>query len=84
MMRGYQYWKENFFLSDGTPKYYHSKTKPIDIQCCSQAIDTLVLFRHEDPDSLTLALKVARMDDSEYAGPKRVLLLPTIFPLARE
>lgn len=60
MMRGYQYWKESFFLPDGTPKYYHSKTKPIDIQCCSQAIDTLVLFRHEDPDSLTLALKVAR------------------------
>jgi hypothetical protein len=59
MMRGYRYWKENFFLSDGTPKYYHSKTQPIDIQCCSQAIDTLVLFRKEDPDSLTLALKVA-------------------------
>jgi rhamnogalacturonyl hydrolase YesR len=59
MMRGYRYWKENFFLSDGTPKYYHSKTQPIDIQCCSQAIDTLVLFRQEDPDSLTLALKVA-------------------------
>jgi hypothetical protein len=59
MMRGYRYWKEKFFLSDGTPKYYHSKTLPIDIQCCSQAIDTLVLFRKEDPDSLTLALKVA-------------------------
>jgi polysaccharide biosynthesis protein VpsJ len=59
MMRGYRYWKEKFFLSDGTPKYYHSKTLPIDIQCSSQAIDTLVLFRNEDSDSLTLALKVA-------------------------
>jgi hypothetical protein len=59
MMRGYLYWKENFFLSDGTPKYYNFKTLPIDIQCCSQAIDTLVLFRKEDPDNLTLALKVA-------------------------
>ena len=59
MMRGYRYWKEKFFLSDGTPKYYQSKTLPIDIQCCSQAIDTLVLFRKEDPDSLTLALKVS-------------------------
>ena len=59
MMRGYWYWKENFFLSDGTPKYYHSKTLPLDIQCCSQAIDTLVLFRKEDPESVTLAAKVA-------------------------
>lgn len=64
MMRGYRYWKENFFLSDGTPKYYHSKTQPIDIQCCSQALDTLVLFRKEDPDSLTLALKVAEWTTS--------------------
>ena len=59
MMRGYRYWKENFFLSDGTPKYYFQKTLPIDIQCCSQAIDTLVFFREEDPGSLELALKVA-------------------------
>jgi hypothetical protein len=59
MMRGYRYWKENFFLSDGTPKYYDHKTLPIDIQCCSQAIDTLVLFRQEDPDSLNLAMMVS-------------------------
>lgn len=59
MMRGYRYWRDNFFLSDGTPKYYHDKVLPIDIQCCSQAIDTLVLFRGEDPGSLALALKVA-------------------------
>jgi polysaccharide biosynthesis protein VpsJ len=56
---GYQYWKDNFFLSDGTPKYYNRKTLPIDIQCCSQAIDTLVFFSDRDPDALPLASKVA-------------------------
>ncbi len=60
LMNGYKYWKNTFFLGDGTPKYYHHKTKPIDIQCCSQAIDTLVFFHDRDPDSLALALKVAR------------------------
>jgi len=59
MMRGYRYWKEKFFLADGTPRYYQQKTLPIDIQCSSQAIDTLVFFQKEDPESLLLALKVA-------------------------
>jgi hypothetical protein len=59
MMRGYQYWKHTFFLPNGTPRYYDHKTNPLDIQCCSQAIDTLVFFHDIDPDSLSLALKVA-------------------------
>jgi hypothetical protein len=56
---GYEYWKSTFFLSDGTPRYYDYKTLPIDIQCCSQAIDTLVFFRKHDAGSLALANKVA-------------------------
>jgi rhamnogalacturonyl hydrolase YesR len=59
MMRGYAFWKQNFFLPDGTPKYYDRKTLPLDIQCCSQAIDTLVFFCQEDPVSLELASQVA-------------------------
>lgn len=56
---GYEYWKKTFFLPDGTPRYYDRKTLPIDIQCCSQAIDTLVFFSDRDPESLPLALKIA-------------------------
>jgi len=56
---GYEYWKRTFFLPNGTPKYYNSKTLPLDIQCCSQAIDTLVFFHDRDPESLPLAVKVA-------------------------
>jgi len=57
---GYEYWKNAFFLPDGTPRYYDHKTLPIDIQCCSQAIDTLVFFSDRDPESLPLALKIAK------------------------
>jgi hypothetical protein len=60
MMNGYQYWKKTFFLPDGTPKYYDHKTLPIDIQCSSQAIDTLVFFSDQDPESIPLALSVAK------------------------
>ena len=59
MMDGYAYWKSTFFLPDGTPRYYDFKTLPLDIQCCSQAIDTLVFFHDLDPESLSLALRVA-------------------------
>ena len=57
---GYEFWKKTFFLPDGTPRYYHSKTLPLDIQCSSQAIDTLVFFSDYDPEALPLAQKVAR------------------------
>jgi len=60
LMNGYEYWKKTFFLSDGTPRYYDYKTLPLDIQCSSQAIDTLVFFHDIDPESLTLAAKVAQ------------------------
>lgn len=60
MMRGYEYWKSTFFLPDGTPKYYDRKVLPLDIQCCAQAIDTLVFFSDRDPENLPLTLKVAQ------------------------
>ena len=59
MTSGYQYWKNTFFLPDGTPRYYDHKTLPLDIQCSSQAIDTLVYFSDRDPESLGLAVAVA-------------------------
>jgi len=59
MLSGYDYWKKTFFLPDGTPRYYSHKTLPLDIQCCSQAIDTFTFFHDEDPDSLRAALSVA-------------------------
>lgn len=59
LTKGYEYWKRTFFLRDGTPRYYDRKTLPIDIQCCSQAIDSLVFFSGRDPDALPLAVKIA-------------------------
>jgi len=59
MTAGYEYWKRTFFLADGTPRYYDRQTLPIDIQCCSQALDTLVFLQDRDPESLEVALKVA-------------------------
>jgi hypothetical protein len=57
---GYDYWKGTFFLPDGAPRYYDYKTLPFDIQCSSQAIDTLVFFNDRDPENLPLALNIAK------------------------
>jgi len=57
--RGFKFFVESFFLADGTPRYYAHKTLPIDIQCASQAIQTLLNLRELHPDSEATAIKVA-------------------------
>ena len=69
MMLGYEYWKQTFFLEDGTPKYYNHKTLPLDIQCSSQAIDTFVFFSDRDPDALRMALKVTEWTIANMQDP---------------
>lgn len=39
--KGLKYYLENFFLEDGTPKYYDNKTYPIDVHAPAQFIATL-------------------------------------------
>ena len=36
--RGVQFYRNNFFLEDGTPKYYHDRPWPIDIHSPAQAV----------------------------------------------
>jgi hypothetical protein len=60
LKKGFEFFKSNFFEPTGRPKYYHNRTYPIDSQCVSQAITTLVNFSAYDGSSLQLALKVAK------------------------
>ena len=60
LRKGFSYFKENFFEQSGRPKYYNNRVFPVDIQCASQAIDTLAYFSSYDKDSLKLSVKVAQ------------------------
>lgn len=60
LRRGFTYFKNAFFEESGRPKYYHDRAYPIDIQCASQAIDTLAYFSEYDKTSLELSARVAR------------------------
>jgi hypothetical protein len=56
--RGFEFYRSHFFLKDGTPKYFHDRTYPIDIHCVAQSIITLLEFKDLDPTSLPLARSV--------------------------
>jgi len=58
--KGLNYWLENFFLTDGTPKYYDRETFPVDIHSASAAIVALSELNVFDNRCLPLAEKVAR------------------------
>lgn len=57
--KGLRFYKAQFFEADGRPKYFHDETYPVDIQCASQAIDTLATMAGDDPNCLSMAIKVA-------------------------
>jgi hypothetical protein len=58
--RGYEYWKQNFFLADGWPKYYHDDPYPADAHAGASAVVTFLELSRLDPGSTKLAELVAR------------------------
>jgi rhamnogalacturonyl hydrolase YesR len=68
--RGAEFFVKNFFLDDGTPKYYPHRAWPIDIQCAAQAIETLTLLAGAlDHGLLSLAKKVAQWSTGNLQAP---------------
>lgn len=60
LLRGIDFYKRNFFLSDGSPKYYNNKLFPIDIQCVAQAIQTFAILSNIEKKYLDLSIKIAK------------------------
>ncbi|MGI8467099.1 MAG: delta-aminolevulinic acid dehydratase [Pyrinomonadaceae bacterium] len=57
--KGLNFWLDNFFLADGTPKYYDRETFPVDIHSASAAIVALCELNEIDARCQPLAEKVA-------------------------
>ena len=55
--RGFNFYINNFFEADGTPKYYHNRMYPIDIHCPGQLFVTLSRL-HKFEDNKEIAEKV--------------------------
>lgn len=67
--RGIKYYIDNFFLDDGTPKYYDNKVNPIDIHCPAELITALYrLDKFNENKALiekTLNWTIEHMQDKE-------------------
>jgi len=59
LARGLEYFISTFFKADGTPRYYHDRTFPIDIQCAAQGIETLAFCGRHNSACLEMARTVA-------------------------
>lgn len=68
--KGLAFYKANFFEASGRPKYYHTRTFPVDIQCAAQSIDSLATFSDRDPDCLELSERVAAWTIQNMQGPE--------------
>ena len=67
--KGKSFYLENFFSEDGTPKYYHNKTYPIDIHCPGQLLISLHALHcfHENQElaERVLAWTINNMQDKK-------------------
>ena len=59
LQRGYAFYRDTFFLADGTPKYYHDRLFPVDIHSAAQALVTFAVFAPLDPSALPMGRLVA-------------------------
>jgi hypothetical protein len=59
LARGYEFWRERFFLNNGWPKYYPNQLYPADVHSAAAAIVTLVELRDRFPGTLDLAEQIA-------------------------
>jgi hypothetical protein len=59
LKKGYNFWKNSFFLADGWPKYYDDDPYPADAHAGASAIVTFLEFIDRDPEALNHAEDVA-------------------------
>lgn len=66
--KGFEFYVKSFFLKNGTSKYFHNKTYPVDIHCPAQLIITLCrtgkIEKQIDLAENVLAWTISNMQDN--------------------
>ena len=60
LRRGYDFWREQFLLENGWPKYFPDRLYPADVHSASAAIVALVDLRGRIPSTMILAEQIAK------------------------
>ncbi|MCA1566481.1 MAG: hypothetical protein LC803_12735 [Acidobacteria bacterium] len=71
LRRGYGFWRENFFLADGWPKYYHDNPYPADAHSSGAAVVALCELKDSMPDALALADRIISWTLENLRDPRR-------------
>lgn len=59
LQRGYEFWRERFFLDNGWPKYFPDRLYPADAHSAATAILTLVKMQDIDAGAFAFAEQIA-------------------------
>jgi hypothetical protein len=60
LRRGYEFWRERFFLANGWPKYYPDRLYPADAHAAGAALVALTELSWMDANALDLAETIAQ------------------------
>ena len=70
LTRGYEFWRERFFLSNGWPKYFPDRLYPADVHSAGAAVVALAELRGRVPGALELANKIAEWAIENLCSPQ--------------
>lgn len=68
--RGYEFWREHFFLANGWPKYFHDRLYPADAHSAGASIVALIELQWMDGGALKFAEKIAQWAIHELRDPR--------------
>jgi hypothetical protein len=80
--RGFKFYRENFFLNDGQPKFYHNNPFPVDCTAAAQSILTLTSFGEKAMAGRTAEFMIRNMQGKNgafYFRKHKMYLLKTSF-----
>lgn len=66
--QGYRFFRDRFFLEDGTPCYYPDRPYPIDVHSAAQALVTFARLSGMDPEASERGRRVARWTIENMLG----------------
>ncbi|PYS43192.1 MAG: hypothetical protein DMF71_07645 [Acidobacteria bacterium] len=70
LRRGYEFWRERFFLGNGWPKYFPDRLYPADVHSAASAIAALVELRGRIPGTMILAEQIAEWTVDNLHDPR--------------
>jgi hypothetical protein len=70
LVRGFDFWRANFFRADGFPKFTPTRDYPADAHSAGAALVALAELADLSPDALPLAVKIARWSLANLRDPR--------------